>query len=422
MTRRFGFALTVCLCVVLPASSARAQEGYGDGGWTQNPEPVSFGGPSAGDPSEEPRRVSRNRPFPPTLYTEQRQSGADLIRQAQAEPGSRQGGFALDSEWQKDSSVFAPSAGEGLIPPDEWSGAPEIPRTATRPDYLDAPETMPAERKWLDPDQLLLPDAPRTNIPVRRAPVIVPDHARFIITTLPGSGDDLGWTEFDINSKLIFPRAEGVWIAPGFGMVFTDGPVRTDLPPRLYNARLEVGYKHNFAPHVGVSLSVAPGIYSDFEQSSSDAWRVLGKAVGFLAFSEETQLILGVAYLDREDVRALPIVGVMHRPNDMWRLELVFPQPKIAYRVLEADGGNGWVYIAGEFGGDTWAIERANGRRDVVTYSDWRLRFGFEMLMESGRNLLFETGYVFNRELEYNSRRGNYDPSSTAMLRFGLTY
>ena len=115
-------------------------------------------------------------------------------------------------------------------------------------------------------------------------------------------------------------------------------------------------------------------------------------------------------------------LGIIHSPNHLWRLEFVFPQPRFAYRILDGDASSTWVYVGGEFGGDTWAIQRTTGRNDVVTYSDWRLKFGIEWKAESGHHVYLETGYVFNRELEYRSRRGDYDPSSTAMLRFGVTY
>src|SRR5690606_21224381 len=100
---------------------------------------------------------------------------------------------------------------------------------------------------WLDPDRMLMPDSPaspRPRQPLFDQSLVDPKSVRFFLTTLPGSGNDLGLTEMDITGTAMFPRAEGMWLAPGFGMVFTDGPVRTDLPPQLYNARLEVGYKH----------------------------------------------------------------------------------------------------------------------------------------------------------------------------------
>ncbi|MEX0700957.1 MAG: hypothetical protein WD069_02565 [Planctomycetales bacterium] len=470
MTRHHGLALAVCLCLSLAAGPAARGQHDDFGAWTTSAQPVDAmpvhvdGDIESSEaiPSESRLRTQRaqslspdpqsqldhtplpvqrhfgsadgpvSTPRPTAFYTEHHESPEDIIRSARAAAGSGDAAFApFDDPPVESDRAFGDDS--------EWGVFDDPPRTASRPDYLDTPRPTPVERPYLDPDQLLLPDTPpRPQAPVYVEPWIEPDHARLFTTWLPGSGNDLGLTEIDVEASLVFPKAKGLWIAPGFGTVFTDGPVRTDLPPRLYNARLEVGYKHDFAPHVGVSVSIAPGVYSDFEQGSSDAFRILGKGIGFFAFSEQTQAILGIAYLDREDVRVLPVFGIIHLPDENWRLEFTFPQPRFAYRILQGDASSAWLYLGGEFGGNTWAIARDPVRRrgpapaagfpppgsrdDVVTYSDWRLKFGFEWKADSGRNVIVETGYVFNRELEYKSDRGNYDPSSTALFRFGFTY
>ena len=81
-----------------------------------------------------------------------------------------------------------------------------------------------------------------------------------------------------------------------------------------------------------------------------------------------------------------------------------------------------WMYLAGEFGGGSWAIERANGADDTVTLSDYRIIFGVESKYYNGPTWLFEAGYVFNREVEYESGIGDFNPDETMMVRFGYTY
>ena len=105
------------------------------------------------------------------------------------------------------------------------------------------------------------------------------------------------------------------------------------------------------------------------------------------------------------------------------RWEIVFPKPRFSWRFDRQENRERWVYLAGEFGGGSWAVERASGGADdVATYSDWRLIGGLEMKYSSGRSLLFEVGYVFNRELEYKSDLGNFEPDDTVMLRAGVTF
>jgi hypothetical protein len=228
-----------------------------------------------------------------------------------------------------------------------------------------------------------------------------------------------------MHATLIAPRAPGWSLTPGFQVHFLDGPTRTDLPEQLYNARINLGWMHQINPRLGVQLAIAPGVNTDFRQSSSDAFRMTGRALGFYGLSPQTQLLFGIAYLDREDVRILPAIGVIHSPTPDYRFEFIFPKPKLAYRLSQmanAAAGERWVYLSGEFGGGSWAIERASGAEDIATYRDWRLIVGMESKAQTGPGWLVEMGIVFNRDLEYKSGIGDFEPDGAGMLRAGVTY
>ena len=286
------------------------------------------------------------------------------------------------------------------------------------------------------------PMAPEPVLPSLLAPEqpwIVPTHWRFVGTFLPAGDNDIGLFDYDLRGAFTVPSVEGLTITPGFQMHFVDGPTRTDLPERLYNARAEIRYKRQLSRPVWIEGAVAPGVYSDFDVASSDAFRIIVQGLGFFAFSYQTQAVIGLTYLDRDDVEFLPVVGLIHSPNERTRLNLVFPAPKLSYRFRQDGQGELWGYLAGEFGGGSWAIERPTrafifppgrpGRRirvppreDVANYKDWRIIVGVEHKTFDGRTLFVEAGLVFNRELEYNSGVGDFDPDSTAMLRAGLHY
>jgi hypothetical protein len=98
------------------------------------------------------------------------------------------------------------------------------------------------------------------------------------------------------------------------------------------------------------------------------------------------------------------------------------PRPRIAWRVAHEDDRQSWAYIVGEFGGGTWAIQRADGTNDVATIRDYRLLLGYEQKWSAQNSWLVEAGYVFNRRVEYNSEIGDSDLDDTALVRFGLTF
>ncbi|MFV2093722.1 MAG: hypothetical protein ACC634_11620, partial [Hyphomicrobiales bacterium] len=77
-----------------------------------------------------------------------------------------------------------------------------------------------------------------------------------------------------------------------------------------------------------------------------------------------------------------------------------------------------WMYLSGEYGGGSWAIERATGLKDVITISDLRLMLGIETKSADSDSFI-EFGYIFDRKLEYRSKVGNFQPSETLMIRVG---
>jgi hypothetical protein len=141
--------------------------------------------------------------------------------------------------------------------------------------------------------------------------------------------------------------------------------------------------------------------------------------MAYYTASPNLQWAGGVVYLDRQDLPALPAFGVILTPRDDLRYELMFPKPRLAWRQYFTPLYEQWVYITGELGGQSWAVERSGGGNDIATYRDLRLVLGMERKRNSGRMLFVEGGYVFGREVEYESNVGKLSPGDTAFLRVG---
>ena len=314
-------------------------------------------------------------------------------------------------------TIFMPRAHDSDIK--QISQSPQV------PDVLDAesrealgipPQLLDDEQDWAESEEDCL-DC-ETFVPL-----ISHKKATGSITWLPGSGDELGIFSLALSETVEFPRFEGLTTTPRFGVHYLDGPLRTDLPARVYDTSMSFRWFNKVNEKWSYELEVAPGVYSDFKNVTSDSLRITGKGLAYYVHSRSKQFVMGVVYLDREDIMLLPAAGMIMWFSESSRLELIFPKPKFTYRVEKDESKERWLYVAGEFGGGSWAIRRGpTGFDDIVTYSDLRLMGGVETKYNNGMISQFEIGYVFNRKLEYKSDIGNYDISPTGMVRYQLTF
>lgn len=248
-------------------------------------------------------------------------------------------------------------------------------------------------------------------------------------TYLPDlNGDSLSVTDLEnsITFGVPFPdRDSPLLVTPGFDLHFLSGPKSTDLPAHLYDTYLTVRWVRRIPDsNILLNSSVSPGWFSDWESNETDALRAPAQSLIIYDYSPQTQYIVGLVYLNRVDVKFLPAVGLIYQPNEAVRIEAVMPRPKIAVRVRQNRRFEDWLSIAGEFGGGQWAIERADGRDDILVNRDYRVVLGLERKnmvgMLGGR---LELGYVFGRVYQYRlTGDPEYEPPDTVLLRGGIIY
>ncbi|MEN6494192.1 MAG: hypothetical protein ABFD16_07870 [Thermoguttaceae bacterium] len=203
----------------------------------------------------------------------------------------------------------------------------------------------------------------------------------------------------------------------GLQFHFLNGPVRTDMPSKVYD--FSIAYQHRDRIGVfGYDAAVSVMASSDFEGSSREGIRFPSHAVGFLSVHPALELVFGVDYLDRGDVKLLPVGGLIVLPHPDVRLEAVFPRPRVVFRLTDRHH----LYVGGELGGGTWAIERATGADDLASYRDLRVSIGLQHFGNDHSCTTIEIGYLFDRRLEYTSGQGDYRPTDTAVIRLINTF
>ena len=239
------------------------------------------------------------------------------------------------------------------------------------------------------------------------------------MTWRPGSGGRFG--EFGLAGAVSIPVKgwKGLSITDGYGYHFLDGPTRTDMPPRVFDFNWGLHYFGEISDSWWIDLAFSAGLYTDFEDSAREGWRFPSHAVISWEVSSEVQPVAGVRYFDRDNLGLLPVAGVILRPDDGLRIELVYPEPKVAWRISCENDKEHWMSLSGRIGGGEWAIERdRTGLADVATYTDYELVLGFDTIDNGGSISSFEIGYVFDRDLEYRSNRGNRTLPETFFLRW----
>ncbi|MCS7237657.1 MAG: DUF6268 family outer membrane beta-barrel protein [Thermoguttaceae bacterium] len=312
-------------------------------------------------------------------------------------------------------TVMPPSEPETIyLGPSEPVTLPEIPASGTEP------ESAAESAAGLAPSLLIAP-------PVRPGAFqrLIAHHSWLA----PGGAEELGFFQWEVKSVWGAPFPDlrrPLVLTPGFAVYFLEGPEVTDLPPRLYEAYLQLRWLPTLSERWKIDLGLTPGLCGDFAFVDSSTFRLPAHAVAVFQWKPTLILSFGAAYLDREDVGVVPVAGLVWQPSRDWVFELLMPRPRVARQIqwflLDRPEAENWLYVAGEFGGGTWSVERATGTRDVATYRDFRLLVGIEQKAAYRLSWRLEGGYVFGRKLTFEDDSTKLRPGDTALIRLSLSY
>jgi hypothetical protein len=235
------------------------------------------------------------------------------------------------------------------------------------------------------------------------------------LSWIVGDGDQFGMFSLHSNHYVSSGIESGLGV--GLQFHFLAGPERTDLPPRVFD--FSIGYQRR--QQIGLltyDIAFAVDAASDFEGSARKGIRFPAHAVGYLPVTNHLQLVFGADFLDRGDIKLLPVGGLLWRPDPALRIELVFPSPRVDWQ-LTAERR---LYLRGGLGGGSWAVERDTFVDDLVSYRELQLGIGLEYCPVDGNTSALEITCLFDRKLEFTSGNGDYHPNSTVMLRSVTTY
>lgn len=246
--------------------------------------------------------------------------------------------------------------------------------------------------------------------------------------------DAFGLNRTELATTLAFPVAGSIdtplLVTPGFAFNWLDGPESDptadprgpDQPARVYDAYLDFAYNPRWTPEFGAELGFRTGVWSDFKRFDEDSLRLLGRGLAVVSVTPQFELLAGAVYLDRLRVKLLPAGGVRWRPSPEWDLYMVFPNPKIRRSWFSSGTADWWWYVAGEYGGGSWTVDRP-GLDDRIDYNDLRFVFGVEWQTPTQATGHLEIGYAFDREFRFDSGQpGRFKLDDAVMFRAGIGF
>jgi len=233
------------------------------------------------------------------------------------------------------------------------------------------------------------------------------------------NGSGFGLTTLGFKSLWKSESAPGVWVVPRFGWTFASGPSTPAVQAQLYDLRLEMNVAQPINDVWTVHLQLAPAFVSDWNNKSSDAFRLIGGGMLAAHVNAEWTVIGGALALSRFDLPVLPLGGVRWHPQEWLEIDALFPNPRLAWRYQSGTAASHWFYVGGQMGGNQWAIDHATSDHDKLGYRDYRVVIGYETRLRDGNRSLFEIGYVFDRRLHFQRTAGDQQPGETVILRWG---
>jgi hypothetical protein len=186
----------------------------------------------------------------------------------------------------------------------------------------------------------------------------------------------------------------------------------------VYDVYLDLSWRFLERDTWGLAGGLTPGFYGDLERMDGKTFQVTGWILGDWLLSERWSVAGGVAYVRQLQSTVLPVGGAIWRPNESMRIDLLFPRPRLAVRVIQDPAREVWAYFSGIFGGGAWAVDDGLGKNALIEYSDLRLVLGSEWTTAAGRVVTLEIGYVFGRDLSVDGT-SYLAPEETLVVSLG---
>jgi hypothetical protein len=380
----------------------------------ENPELDTFS--SLPEPPPAPLQYSPNLFFPASVQDEQEQE-----RELEAVPIQVDDVFSADvagSAMEMQRIGFTEPANETEIRLYNVQYPLEDTIGESQPERAEAAVTPPLDRAW---SPVFLGDETFLGRAFQKTGMQFSDR-QLSFAVVPQSDGDFGLSTYSMKVTAAPRNAPFIRLTPRFAWHSLNGPSVPDVVSNLYEVDLTTTVFLPAGDRWSFMVAAAPGVYSDFDNMSSSAIRIVGRGLGFYQWSPDLKLMVGVTYLDRQDIKVLPAIGLVYTPDPDHKYDLSFPRPRVSVRYMNDGVRERWWYIGADLGGGSWAVRRENGDDDTLTYRDYRLLLGWEQREAQAFKFRMEAGYAFNRSIEYESSGLEFEQPASGVVQLGFDF
>lgn len=239
---------------------------------------------------------------------------------------------------------------------------------------------------------------------------------------------DLDTWQFHATYVETFPANEhlNVLLGADWRRVQAGVPTGAPIPKTLQSASFVVGAAWQFNQQWESRFEVLPGVYSDFEDFSSDDINApFSIEVNYRA---SIHLTLGVqASVDaRRELPALAFPIVRWSFGDRWLLSASIPRPQLEYQATETIT----AFAGAQFNGGTYVVSDHFGRRrgragldgQAVDFQEIRAGAGFRFNVARRLTAEISGGWTFDRRYNFYDRNFELKTDGAPFVQAGLQW
>lgn len=204
-----------------------------------------------------------------------------------------------------------------------------------------------------------------------------------------------------------------------------DKPSGTPLPEWLGATTLNLGLTRRQGDRWTWMGRVALGSFSDLSSARSETWNASGVLGAAYTPRREFTGFFGVVFNGFAEHPVLPVAGVRWEFAPRWTLNLLYPAPRVEYRVDETlrvhfglfrEGGA--FRVAEDFGRK---FARPVLDNAVVDYSAWGFGPGAAWKLGDATTLALTAGRTFRREWDFHRAGLELEADDAWFVRAGVT-